>query len=352
MRFKRLTPAHVGPRRLNAEKPFMKSRTHTNAFTLIELLVVIAIIAILAAILFPVFAQAKEAAKKTTCLSNLKNIGTGFLIYTSDYDDTYSFCQSMSGGTNTTDLVSWATLNYPYFKSGDVNTDQNGTKATVAKDGIFQCPSAPRAQQGTLVVGGNIINPEGYVYGVHHQIFADNAYSQDPNFTLNNQLVQSMTTTSLDSPADKVVLMEKGFNAPKSSTNEYWNYPWFQDWQDQWVGNITASGPGSAVVRDGDDSAANVAVPGFNPNPAFDSDCNATTTHGNWECAAHARYRHNRVSNMVFSDGHAKGVTKGQLKWYKNLFVQNASAQATLAKGSWQYGYLGYWGNTPYNYPH
>ncbi|MCG9895921.1 MAG: prepilin-type N-terminal cleavage/methylation domain-containing protein [Fimbriimonadaceae bacterium] len=60
-----------------------------KAFTLIELLVVIAIIAILAAILFPVFAQAKTAAKQTQAISNLKNIGTGFQIYMADYDDTW-----------------------------------------------------------------------------------------------------------------------------------------------------------------------------------------------------------------------------------------------------------------------
>ena len=60
-----------------------------KAFTLIELLVVIAIIAILAAILFPVFAQAKNAAKKTQSISNLKQIGTSTLLYSADYDDTY-----------------------------------------------------------------------------------------------------------------------------------------------------------------------------------------------------------------------------------------------------------------------
>ncbi len=60
-----------------------------RGFTLIELLVVIAIIAILAAILFPVFAQAREKARQTTCTSNLKQIGTAFMMYVQDYDETY-----------------------------------------------------------------------------------------------------------------------------------------------------------------------------------------------------------------------------------------------------------------------
>jgi len=59
-----------------------------NGFTLIELLVVIAIIAILAAILFPVFAQARESARRTSCLSNVKQMGLAFIMYTQDYDET------------------------------------------------------------------------------------------------------------------------------------------------------------------------------------------------------------------------------------------------------------------------
>jgi prepilin-type N-terminal cleavage/methylation domain-containing protein len=64
-------------------------RTNRRGFTLIELLVVIAIIAILAAILFPVFAQARESARKTTCLSNMKQLGLGVMMYVQDYDEVF-----------------------------------------------------------------------------------------------------------------------------------------------------------------------------------------------------------------------------------------------------------------------
>lgn len=88
-----------------------------KAFTLIELLVVIAIIAILAAILFPVFAQAKDAAKKTQSLSNVKQLATSTMIYNADYDDTMPQSAYIKAFTPAPQIASVYDLLQPYLKS-------------------------------------------------------------------------------------------------------------------------------------------------------------------------------------------------------------------------------------------
>jgi prepilin-type N-terminal cleavage/methylation domain-containing protein/prepilin-type processing-associated H-X9-DG protein len=98
----------------------------TRGFTLIELLVVIAIIAILAAILFPVFARAREKARQSSCLSNTRQLGNGMMMYVQDYDE--KFMDGHYSITQPNGYLFWFERILPYVK----NTQ------------IFNCPSAPQ----------------------------------------------------------------------------------------------------------------------------------------------------------------------------------------------------------------
>ncbi|RYX82286.1 DUF1559 domain-containing protein [bacterium] len=109
-----------------------------RAFTLIELLVVIAIIAILAAILFPVFARARENARRSSCQSNLKQVGLGVLQYTQDYDE------MMPPYQNTVYFLPWHHLIEPYVKSVS----------------LYKCPSSVTPDSDTIYASGF---PRSYV---------------------------------------------------------------------------------------------------------------------------------------------------------------------------------------------
>lgn len=112
-----------------------------KGFTLIELLVVIAIIAILAAILLPVFARARENARKSTCQNNEKQIGTALMQYIQDFDEIYPPRNDGQG-------VYWSQLIQPYVKSTQV----------------FKCPSNPNPNNSVGVIGTYPALPISYAY--------------------------------------------------------------------------------------------------------------------------------------------------------------------------------------------
>lgn len=166
-----------------------------RAFTLIELLVVIAIIAILAAILFPVFAQAKEAAKKTACLSNMKQLGLGVQLYLADSDDRMFFrsgsASSRSGLIPTANGNRWWNLIGPYLKNKEV----------------FRCPSdsQPTASRD---VDGNLTIQRSYI-----AIFP----------------AESLVATSIENVADTTVITEKWGQDFNGAVTDSWIEPYNGD---------------------------------------------------------------------------------------------------------------------------
>jgi len=173
-----------------------------RAFTLIELLVVIAIIAILAAILFPVFAQAKAAAKKTASISNAKQQALATIMYSSDYDDVNVIYTSYAlegaavayGGSP---VQPWSWLCQPYMKNAD----------------IFSDPQAAPIQPWGGTWSNVIQKAYQPVYGLNY------TYLSAPYGLSNDVIFQPISTTAVANPAETVLLGSKWSSAEDNFPN-------------------------------------------------------------------------------------------------------------------------------------
>ena len=182
-------------------------KTRSRAFTLIELLVVIAIIAILAAILFPVFAQAKVAAKKASCLSNLKQHALAYIMYATDVDDMatrqgvdaggwiYWFAGSGKtlGFMDPTEYPNWGRETYPYVKNLQMYVSPGAPKD---RDPNYGWTDNSGAGNGSYAANGGAL-------GVSLTSFSDPAntiYLQSKNTTTREAIVQPTPLYPLGTP--------------------------------------------------------------------------------------------------------------------------------------------------------
>ncbi len=253
-----------------------------SAFTLIELLVVIAIIAILAAILFPVFASAKESAKRIECLSNMKQLMTSFHMYLGENDDRYPGClppvPPINGGT-----IAWMPYDqqiYPYVRD---------TR-------IFGCPNDPSGGS----VPNNIPFWDGSFrakaikrsYGYVGSMVTVQAGGRDENTGMSsspysNPGAVGRSASVIEEPAQTISFVEN----------------WLEDFPDSWVG-----GPwGSGFIECDFYELPGRNVPPQGPGDRLPPGC------GNYE-----QYKpgkgHRRGGNYAFADGHAKFMRWGQLR--------------------------------------
>jgi prepilin-type N-terminal cleavage/methylation domain-containing protein/prepilin-type processing-associated H-X9-DG protein len=178
---------------VNEEKEMKNVSTARHGFTLIELLVVIAIIAILAAILFPVFAQARAKARQTACLSNMKQIGTALMMYTQDYDEVLP-------GNDTS--VEGITFDLGFMQP---NTGAQYTRRNWARD------TQPYIKNLQILVCPNAV-PRSSVSGGATSAYRETTVSGGGNATyLLNQIAATKPLAAVTTPASIVYLQEYAY---------------------------------------------------------------------------------------------------------------------------------------------
>jgi len=263
-----------------------------GAFTLIELLVVIAIIAILAAILFPVFARAREKARQTSCLSNLKQIGLGVSQYVQDYDETFPFnayddAATAAAKRQTWFRVTWREMVMPYIKNGEEavtwGSTDGTTRNTKAISGVWICPSIPESEAWQT-------------YGGNDHLF--------------RPLKDGQTGTIKYDPVPLAQLSAPSYTAAAAETGYVYDWNTASDLINDWWWHGGAVYP---PIFTGSKSGTWM----------WDGDVTWAPAGNDWAYGTMPRTRHNGVANIAFADGHVKAMAKGQYNWCVNGYFSN-----------------------------
>lgn len=292
-----------------------------KAFTLIELLVVIAIIAILAAILFPVFAQAKASAKKASSISNNKQLTLGAIMYGADYDDIIPaiaawnasdalvYFSAASGGG----YKPWSHLIYPYTKNGDIAVDPQvgaGTKAPAGFNALASLVLAPQ-------------------YGMNPYL----AQSVSFPYAAGGSTLTPRSFTSISRPADTVFLTQKysskeQVDSATSSANSWYGYWYFGPYT--YFLTVSADPPDCAATGNTYYCAGGWGAGSFDATLVGGVEAAGAWTGG-------GSLRGNRMMVVSYTDGHVAAKTPGALaegtayngaKGANGIPTQNQSAVA------------------------
>jgi len=267
-------------------------------FTLIELLVVIGIIAVLAAILFPVFAQAREKARSINCVSNEKQIGLALLQYVQDCDEILPLAQYQDVASNYHDI---GDILNPYIKNGTASSAS--LQEFGGKNGVWRCPSFPSDQYNNYGVNDQLSPTQGELGPA-----ASGGY-------------QIQSVAAIGEPAGKIYLLEKG------AMYDAVGFPVFFSEEDAWAWNDAGT---TRTHFDPSGSCANPTTTDSHSNSRFDWDDptgsgpspQTLALPSHWvETSGSPRFRHQGMCNSLFCDGHVKAIRKGQMSWCQYIYV-------------------------------